>query len=192
MTVQEIINVILENDTISGLVVVSLFVIIPSLIQISPVQVNPWSWLRKEVKELFMGDVVREIKTTNQQLKDFHEESTKNITDIKTQTVDLNCQVVGLVQNVETLNQRMANNEDLQGERYAKALRRDILEFGDSLYAHSEEGHTKERFDSILEVITEYENYCSTHPNFKNEQAVATIAYIKKAYQDCCMRHSFL
>lgn len=192
MTVQEIINVILENDTISGLVIVSLFVVIPSLIQISPVQINPWSWLRKEVKELFMGDVVREIKTTNQQLKEFHEESNSNINAIKIQTVDLNCQVLTLSQNVASLNERMASNEDIQGERYAKALRRDILEFGDNLYAHAEEGHTKERFDSILEVITEYENYCSTHPNFKNEQAVATIAYIKRVYQDYCVKHSFL
>lgn len=192
MTLQDFIESLLANDTFSNVLSFIIIIAIPSLIQVSPIKINPWTWLRKEIKELFVGDVVKEIKNVNEQLDELHKETTTNITDIKTQTVDLNCQVIGLNKNVETLNKRIANNEDLQGERYAKNLRRVILEFGDYLYAHSNEGHTKERFDSVLEVITDYETYCSTHPNFKNEQAVMTIRYIKDVYQKCCEEHSFL
>lgn len=135
---------------------------------------------------------VQEIKELQKEIKDLHVETNQNISDVKRQTIDLNYQLVMLGKDVSSLNTRVEKNKEEVGEDHAKDLRRTILEFGNDLYAYPEKGHTKEWFDSILGIITEYLNYCSSHPNFKNEQAVMTIEHIRNVYQQMCEDHSFL
>ena len=52
--------------------------------------------------------------------------------------------------------------------------------------------HSKEHFDEILFDIDAYEQYCSTHPDYKNNKAVLAIGTIKEVYADCIEEHSFL
>lgn len=144
-------------------------------------------------------DFSNEIKGLQEEIKNLHAETNGNISDVKRQTIDSNYQLVVLSKSVEQLNSRVDalnvtvdKNKEEVGEDRAKNLRRIILEFGDDLYAYPEKGHTKEWFDAILRTITEYLNYCSTHPDFKNEQAVMTIEHIRNVYQEMCEKHSFL
>jgi hypothetical protein len=75
-------------------------------------------------------------------------------------------------------------------EREATTCRARIMRFGDEIYQGHE--HTKEHFDQILLDITFYEDYCDSHPKFKNSIAVATIANIKWVYEKCLKEKSFL
>lgn len=52
--------------------------------------------------------------------------------------------------------------------------------------------HSYEYFRQLHQDITDYENYCKTHPDFKNNEAVNSIEYINRVYQDCLDKHNFL
>ena len=77
-----------------------------------------------------------------------------------------------------------------EDERHAKTLRRDILRFGDEI-RHVPK-HSKERFDDVLLEITEYESYCSSHPEFKNQMTTSTVKLIVSTYEKCLEDDSFL
>lgn len=188
MSFNEIIEIFNNNNSL----ILCLFIAVTGLIEISPIKINPWSWVQKKIRHLFVEDTINEVKSLSNQLVSFNEDINKNIDDVKRQTIDLNYQYLTLDKKLTALSKDVENNKATQDDRYATNLRRVILEFGDDLCAHPDEDHTKERFDSILRVITDYESYCSGHPDFENEQAVMTIEYIKMKYQECCQKHSFL
>ena len=50
-----------------------------------------------------------------------------------------------------------------------------ILKFADEL--REERKHSKDSFDQVLADITEYDKYCKTHPEFKNNQTQSTIEH---------------
>lgn len=91
--------------------------------------------------------------------------------------------VNALERRVDTLNKNVE-------ERAATDARTRILRFGDECL-HGEK-HSKEHFDQILRDITEYDKYCSDHPEFKNNMAVLTIGNIKSIYQQRLVDHDFL
>lgn len=72
----------------------------------------------------------------------------------------------------------------------ADDCRNRILRFADELRRGVE--HSEEFFNQILDDITDYEQYCSEHPNYKNSKAVNAIAKIDKVYQKCMEENSFL
>lgn len=75
-------------------------------------------------------------------------------------------------------------------EREANACRTLILRFNDEILHNVK--HTKEHFDQILIDIDTYEEYCQSHPNYKNNIACLAIDRIRKAYQKCCEEGTFL
>lgn len=52
--------------------------------------------------------------------------------------------------------------------------------------------HSYEYFRQLNQDITEYEQYCTSNPNFKNNEAVNSIEYINKVYQSCLDSNNFL
>lgn len=46
--------------------------------------------------------------------------------------------------------------------------------------------------NQILDDISDYERYCTEHPEYKNSKAVNAIAEIDKVYQKCMEKNSFL
>lgn len=52
--------------------------------------------------------------------------------------------------------------------------------------------HSYEYFRQLHQDITDYQNYCAAHPDFKNNEAVNSIEYINKIYQECLERNDFL
>lgn len=95
-----------------------------------------------------------------------------------------------VLEEVKTLRLDVQHNKEDDDEQWASLSRTHILRFGDEIL-HGV-AHSKEHFDQILLDISKYENYCKTHPEYKNDVANATINQIKNTYQYCLEHKSFL
>lgn len=95
-----------------------------------------------------------------------------------------------VVEKVDNLSTDVRNLRDECEEREATACRTRILHFGDEIL--HDVRHSKEHFDQILIDITAYENYCASHPDFRNNVAVATIKRINQVYAQCIRDNDFL
>ena len=95
-----------------------------------------------------------------------------------------------LFAKIDAIDQKVVSLEEKSDERNADSCRSQILRFGDEIL-HGVP-HSKEHYDDILRLITEYENYCADHPKYMNNVAVATIKHIKHMYQRHLEEDSFL
>lgn len=95
-----------------------------------------------------------------------------------------------VIEKVNNLEKKLEIVDAKHDESEAKSSRVRILRFGDELYQGRR--HSKEHFDNILDDITEYETYCKTHPDFKNERTKMTEKIILDQYEKCTQEHSFL
>lgn len=92
--------------------------------------------------------------------------------------------------DVKNLKEKHDNLEYRMDKDDAESCRTRILRFADELRRGVE--HSEEFFNQILDDISQYERYCSEHPEYKNSKAVNAIAKIDKVYQDCMEKNSFL
>lgn len=122
-----------------------------SLIQISPIKINPWTAIGRWIGRAINGE---------------------------------------LIEKVDNLEKRIEIVDAKHDESEAKSARVRILRFGDELYQGKR--HSKEHFENILADITEYDQYCREHPEFKNERTKVTESVILKKYQECTEKRSFL
>lgn len=143
-----------------------------TLVQITPIKINPWTAIINWFSNKFNGEINSQLKEINASLEAF-KETAQNLSD-KIEEQD---------KKIDALSEKIDANE-------AIACRTRIVRFGDDLYQgmrHAESGYTfrpsKEHFDHILIDITNYRNYCKTHPNFENNIAEMTIKQIKEAYE---------
>lgn len=95
-----------------------------------------------------------------------------------------------LTKKVESLEKKVGSLEKKQDEERAENRRVRILRFGDELL--HDKRHSKESFDQTLKDISDYEDYCHAHPDFKNDMTVSTTEVIKEQYKKCFKEHSFL
>lgn len=91
---------------------------------------------------------------------------------------------------IKELSKRVDELGQKGDERDAVSSRVRILRFADEMMKDMR--HSKDSWDQCLSDITEYEEYCSTHPRFKNNQTVATVEYINKNYAERLEKHDFL
>ena len=134
-----------------------------SLVEISPIKINPWSMLIKWLARL-LG--ISDLKTEIVQVRDRMDELEKKIDNMK------------------------ISNEEKEQLKEALAARRRILRFNDELLQKVR--HSKEMFDDILKDITDYDNYCREHPDFINKKAVLSEQNVARAYQKCMEENDFL
>ena len=95
-----------------------------------------------------------------------------------------------VIQKVDKLEKELKAQKEYTEEQAAKGCRIRILRFGDEIL--HDVHHSKEHYDQILLDITEYENYCKEHPEFKNNMTVLTTRRIMATYERCLEDHSFL
>ena len=100
---------------------------------------------------------------------------------------DKNSEILAAIRRLE---EKINENEAKEDQRDAEGRRRNILRFADEMMEGRK--HSKDSFDSCLSDITEYEKYCSYHPEFKNNQTAATVEYIKHNYAERLEKHDFL
>ena len=161
MNLQEIKELILGNG---GFWFCVLFVLL-SLVEVSPIKINPWTWLGQRISKAFNGEVMKELAGVKQE-----------ITDVK--------------KEVKNVKEDVLNVRKEAKEREATNRRARILRFGDEI-THGTI-YSKEHFNQIMIDITEYENYCENNKNYMNNVARATIKHIKNVYQRCLEEDGFL
>ena len=113
------------------------------------------------------------------------------------------CNHIGKSMNKDVMDKLESVQKELKelGEKHNKLERRmdkedadgcrtRILRFADEL--RRDVKHSEEFFNQILDDISDYERYCTEHPEYKNSKAVNAIAEIDKVYQKCMEKNSFL
>lgn len=95
-----------------------------------------------------------------------------------------------LIAKVNGMEAKLEKSDEAREKKDAVDIRNRILLFGDE--ARRGVKHSEEHFNQILDDITEYELYCSQHPEFPNEKAVITCRRIKEIYEKCLRDKDFL
>lgn len=129
-----------------------------AMIEISPIKINPWSWIAKTIGNAMNAGVMDEIK----QVKTAQEETRKKLDD-----------------HIEEGEERKADN-----------YRSRVLRFNNELVRGL--GHTEEDYDEILDVIWKYNEYCKTHPNYKNNKMPHAIKNVERMYDEMLQTNGFL
>lgn len=103
--------------------------------------------------------------------------------DISDLRDDMNNMKEGFRSDIEGLTDKIDRSQAIQA-------RIRILRANDEMRQNVQ--HSYEYFRQLHQDITEYENYCATHPEFKNNEAINSIEYINRIYQDCLDGNNFL
>lgn len=138
---------------------------IPTLFQVSPLRINPWTWLWNLLKlgwRAFCRSLNAEV------LK------------------ELGSLQAGLNETQKKLDSHIV----IDDEREANRVRERILLFSDELGLCVM--HSEEMFNDILRCIDWYETYCKTHEKYQNSRAVAAIQHIKANYAERLVKKDFL
>jgi hypothetical protein len=161
LTLQEIVTSLLNDGGFWTAVVIILL----TLIEITPIKFNPWSWFAKKIGKAFNGEVMKEIGGLKKEMGKVNQE-------------------------VKYIKKDVSDIREEAKEREATNRRSRILEFGDEILHDVD--YSKEHWDSILMDCSEYENYCDEHPHYMNNVAKATIKHIKHMYDKHLEEDTFL
>lgn len=168
MTLQEFFTSLTGNGGFWAAVVFAVL----TLIEITPIKLNPWSWFGKIVGKAFTGEVMKEMSTLKQDMGSLKKD------------------IGGVNEEVKGIKKDVADIREEAKEREATNRRARILEFGDEIL--HEVDYSKEHWDSVLMDISSYEHYCDDHPHYMNNVARATIKHIKHMYDKHLEDDSFL
>lgn len=72
----------------------------------------------------------------------------------------------------------------------ARNQRYRILRFYDEMCEHRD--HSESHFEDILDDIDDYEQYCESYPDFKNNRGKVAMNFIKESYGELKARGRFL
>lgn len=141
-----------------GLRVVAWAFVLMSLIEISPIKLNPLGFIAKMIG-----------RALNKEMLD-------QINDIKTE-------VKSMDQKIEKLDYRVDESNAIQA-------RSRILRFGDEV-SHGQ-NHSRDHFQQIFVDITNYDSFCTDHPDFKNNMTKITAKRIEDDYVERDKTNNFL
>ena len=102
-------------------------------------------------------------------------------------TADRITELTGKINTVQTTLDDHINSD---AENDAKQARRRIIVFADECRRGLQ--HSSEHFDSVLDDITFYRQYCDDHPKFRNEKAAHSIKYIDDIYDRTKRENAFI
>lgn len=95
-----------------------------------------------------------------------------------------------LSEQIDDLQDTLDSHIKADAEKDAKQARRRIIVFSDECRRGML--HSSEHFDSILDDITFYRQYCDDHPKFRNEKAAHSIKYIDDVYDKTKRENAFI
>lgn len=142
-----------------------LIAVVMSVIQVSKIEINPWSQVATHIGNALNAGVMNEIKETKSELKDIRSEQ-------------------------EETRKKLDNHIEKGEETKADGYRSQVLRFNNELVRGL--GHTEEDFDDILDVIGKYEDYCKTHSNYKNNKMPFAIKNVGRVYDEMLRTNGFL
>lgn len=140
-------------------------VIVLSMIQFTPIKINPWSALFRAIGKAVNGELCKKLDTVAKQQ----------------------------LENRKLLDKHISDDEKWKETYEAQKmdeLRLNILHFNNELLRKQK--HTKEEFVEILTVIDRYRSYCKTHENYPNSRAKHAIANIERVYDERLAKNDFL
>ena len=98
-------------------------------------------------------------------------------------------QLAAIQKSLTEIDDRIDNVEFMAAEREAKQWRSMILRFADECYMGLD--HSQEHFLDMLDVISAYNDYCTSHPKFKNGKTTDASQRIKDTYHELIEQHKF-
>lgn len=107
----------------------------------------------------------------------------------KNLTKDLTGKLDTLEERVDNIDQKLVQHIEEDTESRIRTARVRILRFGSDILNGTKP--TKEHEEDTIDDITIYEDYCRTHPGFKNNKAEITIKLIKKDYEERLLSNDF-
>lgn len=137
----------------------AIVILLLSVVQISPIKINPWSWIAQKLGHALTHESCNMMAGHMTQIDSILE-------DIK--------------KNLRLMEKRLEETEDKADMDRAIASRIRIIRFNDELI--NEQKHSKESFDQVMGDIDTYEHYCEEHPKFRNNKSVMSIENIKRVY----------
>lgn len=121
--------------------------------------------------------IISNRKKTEQSIREMQEANKKEMEKTQESIKATQDAVKRDMSNLQaTLDNHIREDED---ER-ARSQRYRILRFYDEMCEHRD--HSESHFDDILDDIDDYEKYCETHPEFRNNRGKVAMAYIKSMY----------
>ena len=140
-------------------------VVVLSLVEISPIKINPWSKLFRAIGKALNKDMLDKIN------------------GLKTELSDLKDDIKKVDDRVDKMDARIDENNAIQ-------CRSRILRFGDEV-SHGQ-NHSRDHFKQIFCDITTYNSYCHSHPEFQNDMTKITSKRIEDDYMERDKRDTFL
>lgn len=98
--------------------------------------------------------------------------------------------ITELTGKINTVQTTLDEHIKSDAENDAKQARRRIIVFADECRRGLQ--HSSEHFDSVLDDITFYRQYCDDHPRFRNEKAAHSIKYIDDVYDKAKRDNAFI
>lgn len=145
------------------------------------------------MKEIGLSDVISVILVGLGVLGYFVEISKIKVKPLSALGKLFNSELIQRVDNLEetvsTVKTQIDEVAAKTEEAEVKAARMRIQRFADEMYGDVR--HSKEHFDLILMDITQYNNYCDSHPGFINEKTRVAQSIITKKYAECMEERSF-
>ena len=138
---------------------------LPTLIQLTPIKLNPWTALWKLLRKIF--EAIGKI---------FNAAVLAELSELRAEQ--------------EKTRKRLDEHIKTDEESKVDERRANILRFNNELLRDIP--HTKEEFHEILVDIDVYEAYCRDHEDYKNGRAVHAIANIGRVYDERLQKHDFL
>lgn len=92
--------------------------------------------------------------------------------------------------SIETLQKTLENHIKEDEDERARNQRYRILRFYDEICEGRR--HSESHFEDILDDISDYEKYCSKHPDFKNSRGAIAMYEIEQTYKTLKSKGKFL
>lgn len=138
---------------------------LPTLVQICPIKINPWSWLWKMLKRMWLGFC-------------------------RSLTAPVLAELEPVMKEQLIIKQTLEAHIAADDKREADHVRASILRFNNEVMRSIP--HTEEEFVEVLASIDWYERYCRDHKDYKNSRAVHAIDNIERVYDERLKNNDFL
>lgn len=139
--------------------------VLMTFVQFTPIKINPWSWVAK-----MFGRVVKRFG--------------------RAINADVLTEIEEVKRHQKETQEKLDEHIRVDDERDADKHRQRVLQFNADLI--DGKNFTHEYFADMLVEIDDYERYCETHPEYKNNRAVLAIANIKRVFEHHEENNSFL
>ena len=156
-------DIISAIQNISGWGWAGIVIVVLSIIEIAPIKIDPWSWICRRIGKAFNQEMLEKQDAFQKESQEYRKNNDANI-------------------------KKLSSAMD---RRAAEDARNRILRFGDEIKS-KQIRHSEEYYNQILADITDYEQYCREHPNFKNERTVMTEKIIRQEYEEHLRNNDFL